>query len=332
MGGRYLRWMKRGAMLGMVVAVFLVVAPVTSGYQYRPGGAYLDYGKRPSLMNGFAAPFATYEIDPNGGGIIEVWADGQRYTAAVTDAVYGLWHFTHYVRTGSRASLRQAKRAAVWLKRKQDPRTGIYPVTYSFDLGPRDDGTGDLYLQAPWFGANNQALPISLLSRLYRATENEKYLRQAELALRPLAKPYGAGGVQAPFFDTGHVFFEGYATLPVPVHTLSHLVQTLIGLYDMRDLSPLAARLFKTGIATLPIALPYYDLPDQGRTAAWLAHLTDPPRQVSTLRGFYQEFMVAELRALDSISPNPVIRQHQLAWRTQLPAICANPAEGCAFH
>ena len=301
-------------------------------YRYHRAGAYLNYAQRPSPANGFGAPFdAHYEIAPEGRGLAEI-IDGTSYYASVNDALYGLWFFTSYVRTGLQSDLLQAERAARWLRHKQDPATGIYPTEYRYDLGGREDGSDHLILEPGWYGANAQGIPLSLLARLYRVTGRRIYLREARLALNPLLKPKTSGGVQAPFFNTGTTFFEGYATLDVAVHTLSHHVQTLVGLYDFADFSRPAARLFEKGMATLHAALPYYDLPEQGRTLAWLANLTDPPRPQELLIGYYQEAMVVQLRALDSVSPDPVVRRYEKAWRAQLPAICSVETEGCFFH
>jgi len=316
----------------LALLALLALAPAAAAeYRYDRAGAYLDYAKRPSLMNGFAAGFAHYEIDDQE-GVVEIWKDGSRYTASVHDAVYGLWHLSRYYETGRKAHLRRAEDAAGWLARKQDPETGIYWVGYPYDLDGAETDASYVELTPPWFGSNVQGLPISLLTRLYRETGDRAYLRQARKALEPLRATKAHGGVQTEFLDTGRTFFEGYATLPIRFHTLSHHVQTLVALHDMADLSPAAARLFERGMRTLHLALPLYDLPEQGRTATWLLHLTDPPRSVAVLNGFFQEFMVAELRALDSVHPDPVVRRYERRWDEQLAKICADAAEGCFFH
>lgn len=325
--GRF--WLLAVALAGTAL---LLAGTASADHRYHSDGAYLNYAQRPSPANGFGAPFdARYEIAKGGRGLAEV-INGETYFASVNDALYGLWYFTRYVESGRRTDLRQAERAARWLRRKQDPATGIYPTEYRYDLGGREDGSDHLVLEPGWYGSNAQGIPLSLLSRLYRATGDRVYLREARLALRPLALPKGAGGVQAPFLDTERVFFEGYATLGVPVHTLSHHVQTLVGLYDFSALSDSAARLFRKGMATLRVALPHYDLPADRRTLAWLAGITDPPRPQELLIGYYQEAMVVQLRALDSVSPDSVVRHYEAAWRAQLPEICVSEIEGCYGH
>jgi hypothetical protein len=83
---------------------------------------------------------------------------------------------------------------------------------------------------------------------------------------------------------------------------------------------------------TLIVAAPYYDLPAQGRTAAWLGHLTDPPRPVFPLAGNFQETLVSFLRALRSVRPSPTLARYLGAWTAQLRAICRVEAEGCFFR
>jgi hypothetical protein len=319
--------------LALVAGLTLIGSPEPAGanYRYHRAGAFLDYAKRPSLLKDFS-PFAKFRIGPPGQGIYEVYPDGRTYFDPIDSAAYGLWHLTRYVEAPRRAHLRQAERAARWLRNRQNPLTGAYEVPYSYDAGGRTDGSNHLVLSAPWYGANVQGYALSLFSRLYRITHRRAYLRQALLALGPLSKPFGQSGVQAPFLDTGETFFEGYATLKVPVHTLSHHVHALLGLYDVSDLSPRARGLFEAAMRTLVVALPYYDLPAQGRTATWLAHLTDPPRPVFPLAGNHQEVLLAFLRALASVRPSPALRQYLRRWNAQLGAICRAPAEGCFFR
>ena len=98
----------------------------------------------------------------------------------------------------------------------------------------------------------------------------------------------------------------------------------------MSDFSPAARRLFRRGLVTVDRALPYYD-DGQDRALVWLLHLTDPPRTVLAQSGYFQEALVAQVRALASIHPSPVLRTYRDAWASELTEICIDPVEQCAF-
>jgi hypothetical protein len=323
---------RRGiAVIGLLLLGGLLLAPEPAGatYRYDRAGPYLDYASRPHTIHWPSLSGATRQIDSQ--GILLTETTGEQTRSAVEDAVYGLVEWSKYERGGPRKYLARAKRATVWLAQKQD-QAGLFHYDYEYDLGGPQR---PLVLHRGWYGALAQGVTASLGSRLYRLTGKRFYLRLARRAIEPFSRMINQDGVQSRFLGTDNVFFEGYGTLPVAVHTLDHFMYSLVGLYDMADLSPVARGLFRRGLRTLSVALPYYDVvgPDgRPRSAPWLAQLTDPPRPAYTLQGFLQEQEVAILRALSSLRPKlKILRTYERRYLRQLSWICLSPAELCQF-
>ena len=310
-----------------ILCTAAVAAPAAAAqYRYERDGVWLDLDRRPSLLEGWNDSMRV-RVGRDGRGL-QQFSRGRWVHSIDDNAIEGLWSHARWVRTGHRRHLRRAERLAGWLARGQRERTGLYPLYWSYNVG---EGLGrPLWLRPGWYGANVQGEAVSLLTRLYRATGKRRYLRQARLALRSFRRPVGRGGVVSTFLDTGLPFYEGYATLPVRMHTLAHMLYAMIGLYDMSDLSPAADRLFRHGLATVDRALPYYD-DGQGRAVGWLLHLTDPPRPAGAVSGYFQEALVSQVRALASINPSRPLQQYRDRWAGKLAEICVNPVEQCAF-
>jgi hypothetical protein len=313
--------------LTLLGVLTLAVPAGAEAYQYHRGGAWLDVKKRPSLLVGWSGP-------SNGG--IRLRADGRgleelvrgQWVYAIDDNMFeGLWQHGQWRKTGKRRYLRRAVRYASYLKKGQERGSGLYRLEHSYNI---TEGLGrEMWLRPGWYGANAQGEAMSLLTRLYRATGKRDYLRQARRAMRPFSKRTSEGGVVSEFLDTGLPFYEGYASLPVRVHTIAHFLYAIIGLYDMSDLSPKANRLYRRGMRTLEAALPYYD--GQDRAHLWLLHVTDPPRPLSSQTGYSQEALVEQMRALASVHPSPALHTYLDKWEHQLTALCVDPAQKCQF-
>ena len=296
---------------------------LTAG-QYDRAGPFLDYNRRPNSLRWPTLGQTVRTIDPRRGIHITTPSLDLDLYSGVEDAVYGLWHFTQFVARGNSANLVEAERAAGWLAKLQSD-DGLFRYDFSYNVG----GERPLVLEPGWYGVSTQALSMSLWSRLYRATGKEKYLRRARLSLRPLTSDIFHGGVASTFLDTGMLFFEGYATLGLPVHTNSHYLQAVIALYDMRDLSKTAGKLYREAVRTVTVAVPFFDLGE--RMNSWLAQITDPPREPQPILGGFQEQIVSELQALSSAAPDATISEYASKWDAQLIAICADPGELCQY-
>ena len=293
--------------------------------RYDPGGAYLDWNLRGISVVWPELDQPVKSVDRKRGIHVFTKTLGIDLYSANEDTIYGLWNFTRYAESGDLHNLAEAELAARWLAHKQSPDGKFRYFFGSFNVG----GVRPLVLEDGWYGVSTQALAMSLWSRLYRATGKEKYLRRAKLAMRPLTRDIYHGGVASTFLDTGMLFFEGYGTLGLPVHTNSHYLQAVIALYDMADLSNTARTLYREAIKTIPVAIPYFDYGD--RINAWLAFLTDPPRDPQPILGEFQEQIVAELGVIQSIYPHPVVEAYRQEWANDLKTICQDPGEICMY-
>src|SRR5690606_31275466 len=107
---------------------------------------------------------------------------------------------------------------------------------------------------------------LSVFSRAYLITNEQKYLQAGNKALKFLNVPKESGGPRTTLADLhpslkGRLFYMEYPTDPT-VYTLNGFMFTLIGLYDWwKTTGNSDARFqFYDGMETLLKILPYYDL------------------------------------------------------------------------
>lgn len=282
---------------GLVLAVLTLAPPAGAG-TYDPAGIYLDFLTRDQIAEG-----PGIHIDADGVPTLHR-GDAWVYNP-VTISQYGLQEYSRFVTSADPADLARARQAGDWLVSNQDATTGAWFYDYAFDVSGMDET-----LAPHWTSAMAQGQAMSLLTRLSRATGEPKYAGAAMSAATPLHKSVTDGGLTADF--SGHPFYEEYPTDP-PSFTLNGFMFTLIGLYDLDKLggSTDAGQLYSDGMATLDIALPYFDT--GGVSAYHLGFLTKPPRAVhASLK--YHWIHVTELEALNSVSPSPVLQTYHDKW------------------
>jgi hypothetical protein len=149
---------------------------------------------------------------------------------------------------------------------------------------------------------------MSLLSRAFRATGRSAYLRAARRAVHPLARGVCRNGLAR--WYRGGIWFEEYPSRQASLVLNGHAM-TLIGLYDLADLSPRAARLFRRGAATLSRALPDFD-DGHGRSWYSLVHLHGFPRFHAPPS--YDPLIVNMLNVLNEIHPHDAFSRYARAW------------------
>jgi len=78
-----------------------------------------------------------------------------------------------------------------------------------------------------------QGHAISLLSRFYAVSKQEKYILSAAQGLRPFELSVTEGGVRSQFMNfSGLVWYEEYPTQPYSLHVLNGFLYSLFGIYD----------------------------------------------------------------------------------------------------
>jgi hypothetical protein len=237
----------------------MATAPAHAAYSRT--GAYAWGGVRPADQNTVFSWEGVVRDEAT--GLPKVLYDGVPYWNTVTLSLYGLQEFNRFAVHGRRASLRRAAKVGDWLVHNQ-PRDGAWRYRMSFSY-PRLG-----MISPPWVAAQAQGNAISLLVRLYAATERRGYLRSALKARRPFQRPLGRTGVSR--FFQGRMFFEGFPTAQ-PSLTLEDFQLAILGLYDLAPYDDAARRLWRRGMGSLVWALPLYE--DAKQLPQWdLAHRT----------------------------------------------------------
>ncbi|VDK85514.1 unnamed protein product [Litomosoides sigmodontis] len=146
--------------------------------------------------------------------------------------------------------------AADWLASNQD-ELGGWSVPVERSMADKR-----LILPAGWHSAMAQGHALSVLTRAYIVTNDEKYLQVAKRALYLFKAEAAKGGVLNELF--GHPWFEEYPTTP-GTFVLNGFLYSLIGLYDFSQVSNSqnaendSTTLFSVGLESLRIFLPLFD-------------------------------------------------------------------------
>jgi len=297
-GSRRERWKPASNPVNRAVAFFVLLLALaatpavaqahsrTGGYQNMAHEVARDYESPYPLVHGI--PMVDY--------------GSFRARNPVTTAQYGLANWTLWVLHHERDRLRRARRAADWLVATQR-KTGQWLYRFAY----RSPGT-TMELPVPWASALAQGQAISLLRRLYFHTHRRQYLRAARRALAPLGRSVARGGLLR--WRRGEIVFEEYPTERRSLPLNGHL-QTLIGLYDLSDLSPTARRWFRRGVRSAAGILPDYDA-GGGRSLYSLVNLSGFPPFLAD-DGYHSEH-VEELRLLNRLSPHRAFRRYIARW------------------
>jgi len=114
-------------------------------------------------------------------------------------------------------------------------------------------------LRAPWRSAMAQGRGISVLTRAWQCTSQEKYIDGARRALAAFSVPVAQGGITDAY--DGRITYEEYPAQPAP-HVLNGMIFALFGVWDLVRAQPddaRAAAIFERGVATVEKLLPLYD-------------------------------------------------------------------------
>lgn len=253
--------------------------------------------------------------DDNGVPMYNIHGDGNYYYIPVVDVQYAFRAYTAYIRTKDPAKAVPVVQVADWLVRNQDVNTGLWRHTYKKQVS----GT-KITFEPGWGSAMAQGMAIALLARvaaLKGPEAGKQYLVAAQRALRPFRIPVAKGGVLA-YLD-GKPWYEEYPTTPA-TYTLNGFIAALFGLYDLYALfgDRTALRLYNEGMDTLRAALPKFDVPDGKKNYYHLGHLTAPSLPPYLANSTYQNLHALQLKELQCIAPDPVIKRWQETWDSYL--------------
>lgn len=229
-----------------------------------------------------------------------------------TIAMCGLHEYSWWRSSREQPHLDYARRIGDWFLRNQKA-SGAWTYPFAFPLG----GTSET-LKPGWQSGYAQGLAMSLLTRVYRATKDRRYLAAAKRAAKPLTKTVKQGGVQAKLF--GRPFYEEYPSQK-PTYALAGFMISLVGLYDLRQTvwesgdrtskdARTIAKLYSQGVGTLAFALPFYDTGSS--SLYWLAHLNH--RGQAFMHRDYHPTHIVCLQMLESVTKNRTIGFYATLW------------------
>ncbi len=251
MGGRLDYWRR-------IASVYLLGAPsavtfwhekpaVSEGVDMHSLGAYYMTFADKARYTGPRDEKGVIKLDYHG-------SIGVRYNP-IAVAQYGLAHWNLFLKTKDHRHLTEATAQADWLVGNLEENEKGVPVwkhrfawRYAQELKPG------------WYSGLAQGSGISLLSRIYTATKDEKYRAAAQRAFRAFVTNVKDGGVQVKD-EEGNLWLEEYIVKP-PTHILNGFLWTLWGVWDYWLLTgdKVAHDLFDRCIATLKTNLPRYDI------------------------------------------------------------------------
>lgn len=147
--------------------------------------------------------------------------------------------------------------AARWFVANQNISSGGWPNPVR-----RKVSNGMAILEPGWYSSMGQGHAISVLSRAYYHSGEDKYLNAAIRGLKPFKVPSSKGGITASFLGK-YIWYEEYPTTP-PSFILNGFIYSLIGLYDLKSITSGkdandALKLFEQGMTSLKNMLTLYD-------------------------------------------------------------------------
>ncbi len=141
-----------------------------------------------------------------------------------TIAQYALANWNRYLATQNEAYRSTFLAQANWLTENEvriGDDVGGWPISFPH---------WDVFNGGPWLSALAQGSGISVLTRAYQLTDEERYLEAMHRVTRTFELDILDGGVSTPISPDG-IFFEEVAVYPAS-HSLSGFVWALFGLYD----------------------------------------------------------------------------------------------------
>lgn len=255
---------------------------------------YIDFSKKINwkFLDGNDIPILNY-----GGNI------GWQYNP-VAIAQYGLGAFTLFKKTNNLKFKNIGLKQTDWLVNNlKQINNIIWGWEYSY-ITP-----GYELLRKKWISALAQGQGISLITRAFLITNNEKYLETAEKAFQSFLYDVKDGGVKT-IDRAGNIFFEEVPSTS-PSYILDGFMFALLGIYDYYLLthSPQAKILWDEGIKTLKSNLIKYDLGFWSRSDLY----RKKPPAIASL--FYHNLHIIQLAILYKITGEPIFIEYSKRWK-----------------
>jgi hypothetical protein len=223
---------------------------------------YINFGADTSNLNLLIHSFDK-ECFPLNSAYIDV-KDKKLHYYPISIGQYGLSVFHAYKNTKSNVKREHFLRIAEWFykNRIEDNKLGCYWLT--------EVDKPEYNVHTAWKSAFSQSRALSILTRAWQITGEEKYLLVCEKALIPFLTPVSKGGVsvnKSADKDNNYCIYEEYVASK-PTRVMDGHIFSLLGLYDFIRVTKRtnstsyqqANALFNKGVQGLIDLLPEYDM------------------------------------------------------------------------
>jgi len=214
---------------------------------------------------------------------------------------YALGHLQIHLETNDTESLNKFFKISDWFVDQQKP-DGSWLSTFPM---PKFN----LFDQHP--SAMVQGLAISCLSRAFKLTNDNKYLKSSIKALDIFNCDVKEGGITSN--KDGVIFYEEYPAYPLK-RVLNGFIYTLWGLYDLIriDNNGKAEKLYQTGLKSLEILLPKFDM------GYWSLYHISKDDQINPAAVHYHRLHISQLVVMYQLTDNELFKEYSDKWEKYL--------------
>lgn len=247
--------------------------------------------------------FYSLHLDSQGLPLLDYQGSiGKQYNP-IAMAQYALGHFNLYLKNKNQDHGQKFLKAADWLLThlKNNP-DGVPVWMHDFDWEYQQT------LKAPWYSGLAQGQGLSVLTRAFQETGEQKYMEAAARAYRSLTKDVQHGGVV--YWDAHNdPWIEEYLVQP-PTHILNGFIWALWGVRDYFLLTnDNQVRVFwEACLKTLEKNLHRFD------TGFWsLYDLSEGSKNVASF--FYHKLHIVQLEIMYGLTRMEIFLEYSRKWR-----------------
>lgn len=241
------------------------------------------------------------------------YGDGWYYNP-VTVAQYALTEYGKFVRgdENAKGTFLEAVKMLLILQDADGAFRYNFKWRYYLSEEPYEEG---------WVSAMAQGQVLSVLSRAYVMTEDERYLDAGKRTFDFMITPIKDGGTLTTLEDfhpslNNYIFFEEYISNPNS-YTLNGYMFAVLGLYDWVKVNKVIGNeediyneYFESSMKSLVKVLPYYDI--GGFSAYDLGHYTYSKEP--HIGNSYHMVHISLLHALYYVTEEPMLKFYEQSW------------------
>lgn len=217
-------------------------------------------------------------------------------------AAYALLYWNKYILTESEEYKEIFLKQVHWFENSAKEVHNNLTWTYEFDYGP---------LKAPWISAMAHGEAISVLTRAFLLTGDEKYKNIILNAINIYDITVDQGSMQSTFPD-GSICFEEYP-IPNPQHIFNGNNYAIFGLYDYcKYINPedhQKQELLNKAINALKQNLKNYD------NKFWSLYHFPVEKISNPTTAYYHDLHIGQLEALFYLTNDPIFQEYAYKWR-----------------